>query len=406
MKKAASVLLLLLFLAGTTPFAAAYTDLPSGHWAYADMSRAVECKLMTGLPDGSMRPDAPLSWGEWLTLMGRAFYPGALQTSSDAEHWAAGALRGAEAVGVVQQGDFLSVTGGSLDRPVTRQETAVLLDRVLRNVKGLSLTKVDVDLAEISDLDDMPETYRGPVLQCYARGIVTGREDGSFGGGESLTRGAGAVLLMRALDRTETGTGQTAPENSGAWGQSGELPPVSVQPGDGLRELGSNDEKLTRLFGTAQQSRYATEEEAGANMTQVTVPVWKLSRETGEKTGSTITFTVHAAIADDMTAVFTEIYNDPEQFPIYSVEGYAWRGASATGEHNCGTAVDITANENYQVYPDGRVGAGSHWTPGEDPWSIPEDGSVVRIFRSYGYSWGGNAWPTNRDYMHFSYLGV
>ena len=107
-----------------------------------------------------------------------------------------------------------------------------------------------------------------------------------------------------------------------------------------------------------------------------------------------------------MTAVFTEIYNDPEQFPIYSVEGYAWRGASATGEHNCGTAVDINANENYQVYPDGRVGAGSHWTPGEDPWSIPEDGSVVRIFRSYGYSWGGNAWPTNRDYMHFSYLGV
>ena len=376
MKKAASVLLLLLFLAGTTPFAAAYTDLPSGHWAYADMSRAVERKLMTGLPDGSMRPDAPLSWGEWLTLMGRAFYPGALQTSSDAEHWAAGALRGAEAVGVVQQGDFLSVTGGSLDRPVTRQETAVLLDRVLRNVKGLSLTKVNVDLAEISDLDDMPETYRGP------------------------------VLLMRALDRTETGAGQTAPENSGAWGQSGELPPVSVQPGDGLRELGSNDEKLTRLFGTAQQSRYATEEEAGANMTQVTVPVWKLSRETGEKTGSTITFTVNAAIADDMTAIFTEIYNDPEQFPIYSVEGYAWRGASATGEHNCGTAVDINANENYQVYPDGRVGAGSHWTPGEDPWSIPEDGSVVRIFRSYGYSWGGNAWPTNRDYMHFSYLGV
>ena len=36
----------------------------------------------------------------------------------------------------------------------------MLLDRVLRNVKGLSLTKVDVDLAEI-DLDDMPET--GPV---------------------------------------------------------------------------------------------------------------------------------------------------------------------------------------------------------------------------------------------------
>ena len=63
MKKAASVLLLLLFWRERPRLPPRILDLPSGHWAYADMSRAVERKLMTGLPDGSMRPDAPLSWG-------------------------------------------------------------------------------------------------------------------------------------------------------------------------------------------------------------------------------------------------------------------------------------------------------------------------------------------------------
>ena len=63
-------------------------------------------------------------------------------------------------------------------------------------------------------------------------------------------------------------------------------------------------------------------------------------------------------------------------------------------------------NENYQVYPNGTVGAGAYWRPGKDPWSIPAEGSVVRSFKAHGYSWGGDAWPTNKDYMHFSYMGV
>lgn len=52
--------------------------------------------------------------------------------------------------------------------------------------------------------------------------------------------------------------------------------------------------------------------------------------------------------------------------------------------------------------------AGECWLPGENPWSIPPDGSVVRIFNAHGYTWGGNGWPDHspKDYMHFSYLGV
>ena len=48
---------------------------------------------------------------------------------------------------------------------------------------------------------------------------------------------------------------------------------------------------------------------------------------------------------------------------------------------------------------------GEYWKPGEDPHSIEEGGIVVSTFEKYGFSWGGNSWQSNKDYMHFSYLG-
>ena len=147
-----------------------------------------------------------------------------------------------------------------------------------------------------------------------------------------------------------------------------------------------------------------------AGMTTVTVPVWHLDKS-GNKVPATTSFSIHAAIADDVVAIFTEIFNDPEQFPFRDLGGYGWRGDKATGEHNCGTAIDINWNENYQIR-NGRIQTGSLWQPGSNPYSISPNGSVVRIFREHGWSWGGDAWADNsddsygyHDYMHFSYMG-
>lgn len=172
---------------------------------------------------------------------------------------------------------------------------------------------------------------------------------------------------------------------------------------------GENYRKYQLLFGTTEKRRFSSRAEAEANMTSITVPVWKLSN--GKKVASTASFTIHAAIAEDVKEILTEIYNDPEQFPIHDIGGYSWRGDSATGEHNCGTAIDINANENYQVR-DGQAMVGSCWQPGSNAYSIPENGSVVRIFAEHGWSWGGDAWAWDtdqstgyHDYMHFSYMG-
>lgn len=382
--------------------AAAYTDLPESHWAYPDMKQAVELGILRGYEDGTMQPEAHLTWGQCLTMLGRTFYAPAMTVQSGGgKHWAAGAYSAALSLGVLEQADFLPLTNYNLDSPVSRQDMAVLLDRTLSRVSGVEAAQLSAALP--ADFSTLPEPYRASVLQCSARGLIKGYDDGRFGGADLLTRAAGAALLVRTVDLTGEPPLPEVPAD-----ETPAPPNMSVPtPSGPLTALDSNPEKRMLIFGDPGRTSFSSCAEAEAYMTTVTVPVWRLNRPTGEKIPSQLSFTVHSAIANDLVAIFTEIFHDPEQFPIYSIGGYAWRGDSSRSEHNLGTAVDINYIENCQISSEGVVYAGECWLPGENPWSIPESGSVVRIFNAHGYTWGGNGWPdhTPKDYMHFSYLG-
>jgi len=160
----------------------------------------------------------------------------------------------------------------------------------------------------------------------------------------------------------------------------------------------------------------------------VTVKVWDFkSGKSGEKITKTYSVQVHEAIADEIVTIFNEIYNDPEQFPIYEVGGF--RAGSDTYMHERGLAFDINANVNLMVK--GSEIVGNYWAPvgvpesewvvqsgtppaGGDPYSVPINGSVVRILKRYGWCWGGDSkvgtawdgtpshWQTVVDFMHFS----
>ena len=57
----------------------------------------------------------------------------------------------------------------------------------------------------------------------------------------------------------------------------------------------------------------------------------------------------------------------------------------APSRHAYGAALDINTTQNYQ-------------------WAVPKmNCDVVRIFRKWGFAWGGNFWPS--DGMHFEYVG-
>jgi len=164
----------------------------------------------------------------------------------------------------------------------------------------------------------------------------------------------------------------------------------------------SSDEKYSLVYGSGD--KYQSSAEAEAHMTEIAVNVWKLQPD-GSKTPSVAYLTVNASLAPIYQEIFEEIFNGSEQFPIYDVGCYNWR----PGEHSQGTAIDINPEENMEatINSDGSLTptCGTHWSPGIDPYSIPEGGDVYNAFTRHGFVWGGNAWHSKRDYMHFSYFG-
>ena len=300
--------------------------------------------------------------------------------------------------------------------PLQRCDGAVLLMRVLEQVDNscrgesqtVTLHILNADTGEALLPDQQVETEVSTYLSSLANGLDVGyyvydydRETASY----TSTACDSYTLYFRPMTGAEI-------QEEQFWEkvERGEAAYEDYYKQDfWLNFQGDNARKHILLFGDESKSRFASQEEAAAAMTTVTVPVWQLSG--GEKVSSTLTLSVHAALAEDVKEIFAEIYNDPEHFPIHDVGGYAWRGDSATGEHNCGTAIDINANENYQIR-DGQVLAGSCWEPGSNAYSISPDSSVVRIFAEHGWSWGGDAWAYSsddsegyHDYMHFSYMG-
>lgn len=166
------------------------------------------------------------------------------------------------------------------------------------------------------------------------------------------------------------------------------------------------EEKCNLIFGTVVDwptSYYSSAAEAQKHMKTVSVKVWDID-SSGAKVTKTKSFLVHENIAPTVTALFAEIYALPEKPPIHSVGGY--RAGTGSSEHYVGLAIDVNPVENYYCDPDGNAITGSFFKPGENPYSMPIDGSVQQIFEKYGFS-RGIYWSSGyKDYMHYSFFGT
>lgn len=298
------------------------------------------------------------------------------------------------------------------DKLITRQEMFTMIHNLMALVYQESqMTKEDAIqiLFGYKDSWQIREWALVPIASMIQKGIVKGTDTKMLEPQSYTTYAQAIALVNRAIsyydeeNRDWVYTGPPEPEPSPE--QQPQPTPAPSQSASGdpmLNRVGYNDKKYILVFGSLSNSKYKSSAEAQKNMVSVTINVWKLNSG-GQKVPGTMQVTVNKAIADRVKTIFQEIYESPEKFPIKSIGGYAWR--SGTSEHSLGLAIDINPNENYMIRNDGTVVSGSFWKPGENPYSIPADGDVVRIFRKYGFAWGGNAWRSSRDYMHFSYFG-
>lgn len=342
---------------------------------------------------------------------------------------------------------------------LTRQEMCKIMTSLLDSagVLGPYFPSEDV-FSGISDADDVAYWAKNYVAFMIDNHIMAGYEDGTFRPTSPVTRQEAAIIAYRCyilygknlegqikttlrstndargneiftLVKTITlPTGATvslryadnpdaAGEDSSWNGGAGTAPsgtPLQIADSNGQYRLktytetlasGEAAEKEARIFPGG--TKYASQEEADANMSEVTVNVWKLN-SANEKYASTLTFRINTKLKDDVIAIFDEIFNSDDKPPLKDATAYAWRSAMSSGvysDHNYGTAIDLNYNENYCVYASGTT-IGTFYDPETSVYSFPSDGTVVQTFAKYGWLWGGNAWINGTlDHMHFTYLG-
>jgi hypothetical protein len=196
LRKSAFVLLLItigllagLWTAGTA--AAKETDIHD-HWARAALQRWLDQGLLNGYGDGTVRPDEAVTRAEFVTLANKAF--GFVQEADvryadvAPQAWYARQIRIAAAAGNVRgygDGTFRP------DQPITREEAAVMLDRLLH------LSELDGfgREAPFADMDSVSGWSRYAVNRVSEAGIVRGYADGTFKPRRNITRAEAVVML-------------------------------------------------------------------------------------------------------------------------------------------------------------------------------------------------------------------
>ncbi len=420
--------------------ASGFSDVDDDAWYAEAISKVTLVPgIIDGYTDGTFLPDKDVTRGEFLKMIlsaviasGSSLYT--TDHSRDNIHWAGQyytlAMESNILVSDVYSGGVMfECTAAELDKPMSRYEMAVVLANVCTNIAMDSTVVVENAADYITDYDIIDEQYVSAVEQACGKLLLTGMEDGSFSGESSLRRCEAATVIYRFLFEYDVNGDKGLAEYA-----TRPVASTTISAPTGFVSFAQQYQTMTdaerrlALFGNSNKTYFTSSADAAGYMETVTVPIWIIDRNTGLKTSSSTSITVHRLVADEVQYIFQDIYNDPEQFPIYG--GWSLGGARYTDSlrHSWGCAIDVNAYYNCECTTNWNTGTtnvtcGYGWWPTDTAWtsfagtmtssspySISSGSSVVEAFARYGWGWGGQGYSLHSDgsqkfdFMHFSIL--
>ncbi|MCL6580638.1 MAG: S-layer homology domain-containing protein [Firmicutes bacterium] len=185
----------------------------AGHWAAGEVTRLVDLGVVSGMGDGTFRPDARLTRAAFvkMAVLAAGFEPRPGDTGGFADtagHWVAaqGYIGAAAAAGIVRPAEY---PGGRFepDREITRQEIAVMVVRAMGlegRAEAAAAPDGHVTIGGLVFCDAGTWTRPGYVQVAVEEGIVRGyaEPDGThtFRPAGLATRAEAAVMVTRMLD--------------------------------------------------------------------------------------------------------------------------------------------------------------------------------------------------------------
>jgi len=178
-----------------------FGDLPQGHWSKADIEQLASKLIVTGVEASRYDPAAQVTRAEFAALIVRGLgldeADGSAFRDVPSGKWYAGAIGAAHEAGLVggyENGEFRP------ERPITRQELAVLIDNALLFVgQRAGAVGTEPALTAFADASTIAPWARDAVAQAVHAGVTEGREGGKFVPGANATRAEAAVMVKRLL---------------------------------------------------------------------------------------------------------------------------------------------------------------------------------------------------------------
>lgn len=471
-RRAVTVLLCAALLLGAVPAEAAvkrysnsgFPDVEGGSWYDEAITFFVSYPewysgVIDGYPNGTFGPYDNVKRGEFLKMLMTLAMGYTADKSRNGIHWAGEyytmALENNILIANPYAGSdpIFPCTFDALEQKITRYEMAVILSNTCANMLREGTVVASRAYEHIPDYSSIGADYVNAVEQAYGKGLLVGYDDGSFCGDDLLTRAQAAVVLYR-VERSDirvkpdwVGASTAVSAATGFTGRSGKQYKsfafwLQAEGSDSYGNLNNEAKEYLFGYGTAAYYRgyFASAEEAAPYMTAVSIPFWVINAY-GAKEASAGYITVNKMVAAEVQAIFTQIFNSEEKFPIY---GHSIGGArfSDALRHSWGCAIDVNplyncecnfknangtqkltcgygwwpASSSVQTWVN-RAGSAYHGQLTEPSvYSIAPGSSVVQAFANYGWGWGGsgnndpsktpNGWGHGNsfDFMHFSVL--
>src|SRR5450830_1859425 len=177
-------------------FAFQATDI-SGHWAQVKIQSWIDKGLIKGYPDGTFKPDQDITRAEFMALVNRAFGYTAVApityTDVKAGSWYAPEVAKAQAAGYIT-----GYPDGTMkpENPITREEVATIVARI----KNLTSDANAAD--KYTDASKIGSWSKGQVGAVTYAKIMQGYPDGSFKPQGLMTRAEVVVASDNALQYT------------------------------------------------------------------------------------------------------------------------------------------------------------------------------------------------------------
>ena len=176
----------------------AYSDIASVGWASEAIGALTKLGVFNGYPDGSFRPNNPITREEFIKAMTVCVYgtdvtdTGSNPTFIDAQDgWYSPFIDIAERRGITNGVGDNRFGIGSI---ITRQEVAAMIYR-MAVAENYNVNSNDVNFTDAADIAD----YARPCVNALANAeIIIGYDDGSFLPLGNTTRAEAAVLLYKA----------------------------------------------------------------------------------------------------------------------------------------------------------------------------------------------------------------